>query len=104
MGKREIDVLVEKMRKGDYEAILQGLNSASLSDQAVAILCTAKYKIKDDKIIEGLKGIINDEEIKMFQPQITWYAIGTLDRIGAEEYKGNNSVIIKFINAEEIDI
>jgi hypothetical protein len=104
MGKRKVDAFTEKMLKGNYEAILQGLSSASLADQAVAILCVAKYKIKDDKIIEGLKGIINDEEIKIFQPQITWYAIGTLDRIGAEKYKGDNSVIIKFIKAEKIDI
>lgn len=90
---------VDSMHNGNIEAILSGISSSNDYLVMNALLCGAKFKVKDKLFIDGVEKARNNETTLLGFP-LKSIADATIHFIREKEYKGNDDLVKTLINNE----
>ena len=86
--------LINKMLDGDIESIKKGIASGSVLIKIDAIICTVKWKVNDESIINQIQLSKNDNRyLRSVAYTIGEFATAALHLCGVEKYSGDNNSI-----------
>ncbi|MEE0505871.1 MAG: hypothetical protein UDL61_04735 [Ruminococcus callidus] len=92
--------LINKMLDGDIESIKKGIVSGSVLIKIDAIICTVKWKVNDESIINQIQLSKNDNRyLRSVAYTIGEFATAALHLCGVEKYSGDNNSILRLIDS-----
>lgn len=90
--------LIDRMRKGEKEAIMDGLLHSGAIYRMNAISFSAISGIKDSEIKKKIKELKNDEVV-LDGYSVSDFALAALDMMKVEPYSGNKIIVKKLIDS-----
>lgn len=92
--------LINRMLDGDIESIRKGIVSESVLIKIDAIICTVKWKINDESIMNQIQLSKNDDRyLRSVAYTIGEFATAALHLCGIEKYSGNNNSVLRLIDS-----
>lgn len=94
-----MDNVHDNIVNGNKDDILNSLKYGSAYYKLLSISCAVTHKINSIDIINAIKELKNDNSA-FNSMVVSQFAIGALDVIGVEKYKGKNKTILSLISSE----
>ena len=92
----KLQKLIDSMYEGNIDDITTGINHAGALIRVNAVLAIAENSLKDDKIIQMLIKL-KEDNVKIDGIRVGDYAHGLLDVYGIEKYQGDSLLIKELI-------
>lgn len=94
----ENKILLQRMKKGDKSAILEGLRHSGALFRINGIMNAERYSLKDKEIIDSILNLKCDK-ISFDGYSVSDFAISALDLLNLEKYEGNDVAIKQLIES-----
>lgn len=95
----EVQALIDRMKTGDPDAILEGLHHGGVLLQVNAAICMTHYKLTSKEFLDGLYAMMNDNFV-LLGYRIYEYCICALDILGIEKYTGDDERIKRLADSK----
>ena len=88
--------LIEKMRKGEKQAIIDGLSRSGAIYRMNAISFSSIHKIKDAEVEKRIKAL-KEDDIILDGYSVSDFALAALDLMKVEKYTGDKRSVLNLI-------
>lgn len=91
--------LIEKMKKGEKQAIIDGLSHSGAIYRMNAISFSSIFNVRDDEVKERIKSL-KDDDITLDGYSVSDFAMAALDLMKIEKYTGGKASVKNLIDSK----